>query len=343
MTQPAQFPHTPIPISFTSDVQYNMDCSVVSEMSAMNIEKAVGEGNWLEVISVVRKTMKTVSSAPVSIAVTGDSGNGMSSFINALRGIGHEEEDSAPTGVVQTTQTPTCYTCSLFPNVTLWDLPGTGAAMQSLDNYLEEMQFSQYDLFIIIASEQFSTNLVKLAKTIHGLGKRFYIVWTKLDRDLSTRILSEKQLLQNIRDNIRKTLQGEGVCEPIIFLVSSFYPLLHDFPELRDTLHRDVFDFRYHDPLENLSLICEKVINDKVTTWQGQIGSESLQNTHGIQNADDPQECLYAYRLLFHVDDNSLQQVSQSLGKPMEEYKATMKSRDLPTVLTENWALSWMN
>lgn len=153
-----------------------MGCSILSGMSAMNIEKAMGEGDWLEVISVIRKTMKTVSSAPVNIAVTGDSGNGMSTFINALRGIGHEEEDSAPTGVVWTTQTPTCYTSSLFPNVALWDLPGTGAANQSLESYMEEMQFHLYDFFIIIASEQFSTNLVKLAKTIQGLGKRFYIV-----------------------------------------------------------------------------------------------------------------------------------------------------------------------
>uniref|UniRef100_G1LCT8 IRG-type G domain-containing protein n=1 Tax=Ailuropoda melanoleuca TaxID=9646 RepID=G1LCT8_AILME len=204
---------------------------VLPKEIAINMEKALGGGNLLEVVSVVRGTLKTASNAPVCIAVTGDSSNGMSSFINALRGIGHEEEDSAPTGVVRTTQIPTRYFSPHFPNVVLWDLPGTRAAIQSLENYMEEMKFSQYDLFIIIASEQFSKNLVKLAKIIQGLGKKFYVVCTKLDRDLSTSALLEERLLKNIRENIRETLQKEGVCEPNIFLVSSLEPLLHDFPK----------------------------------------------------------------------------------------------------------------
>ncbi|XP_039080248.1 immunity-related GTPase family M protein 1-like isoform X1 [Hyaena hyaena] len=343
MTQPTSSLYTPLPTSITSAVQYNMGRSFLPQETAVNIEKAVIEGKLLEVVSVVRSTLETASSAPVNIAVTGDSGNGMSSFINALRGIGHEDEASAPTGVVRTTQIPTSYSSSLFPNMVLWDLPGTGVDTQSLENYIEEMQFSQYDFFIIIASEQFSMNLVKLAKAIQGLGKRFYIVWTKLDRDLSTTALSEERLLQNIRENIRETLQKEKVYKPIIFLVSSFEPSLHDFPELRKVLDKDVSDIRYCGPLENLSHAYKKVINEKVTILQGKIASKSFQDSLGIWNADDLEECLNAYHLLFGVDYVSLQQVAQCMGKPMEEYRAIMKSRDLQTVLRGDWALSCMN
>ncbi|XP_034511704.1 immunity-related GTPase family M protein 1-like isoform X2 [Ailuropoda melanoleuca] len=342
VTQPTHSLHTPLLTSTTSDMPYNTGWSVLPKEIAINMEKALGGGNLLEVVSVVKGTLKTASNAPVSIAVTGDSGNGMSSFINALRGIGHEEEDSAPTGVVRTTQIPTRYFSPHFPNVVLWDLPGTGAAIQSLENYMEEMKFSQYDLFIIIASEQFSMNLVKLAKTIQGRGKRFYVVWTKLDRDLSTSAHLEERLLKNIRENIRETLQKEGVCEPNIFLVSSLEPLLHDFPKLRGTLHIDISDIRYHGPLESLSHIYERAIKDKVTTCRGKIASKSF-DTLGIWNADDLEESLMAYRLLFGVDDESLQQMAQSMGKPMEEYRAIMKSRDLYTVLREDWPLSCLN
>ncbi|XP_030152608.1 immunity-related GTPase family M protein 1-like [Lynx canadensis] len=343
MTQPTPSLHTPLCTSFTSAVQYNMGWSFLPKETALNIEKALREGKLLEVVSVVRGTLERASRSPVNIAVTGDSGNGMSSFINALWGIGHEDEASAPTGVVRTTQIPICYSSSLFPNVVLWDLPGTGAATQSLENYMEEMQFSQYDFFIIIASEQFSMNLVKLAKTIQGMGKRFYIVWTKLDRDLSTTTLSEERLLQNIRENIQETLQKERVHEPITFLVSSFDPLSHDFPELRSILHKDVSDIRYHGPLENLSHTYKKVINDKVTVLQEKIASKSFQDSLGIWNADDLEECLNAYHLLFGVDDVSLQQMAQCMGKPTEEYRAIMKSRDLQTVLRGDWELSCMN
>ncbi|XP_027949560.1 immunity-related GTPase family M protein 1-like [Eumetopias jubatus] len=342
VTQPTHSLHPPFLTFSTSDSLYKTGWNILPKETAVNMEKALGGRKLLEMVSVIRGTLKTASSAPVSIAVTGDSGNGMSSFINALRGIGHEENDSAPTGVVRTTQVPTHYFYPHFPNVVLWDLPGTGAATQSLENYLEEMQFSQYDLFIIIASEQFSMTLVKLAKTIQGLGKRFYIVWTKLDRDLSTSALLEERLLKNIRDNIRETLQKEGVCEPNIFLVSSFDPLLHGFPELRVTLHRDISDIRYHGPLENLSHTYEKAINDEVTTCREKISSKSF-DTLGIQNADDLEESLTAYHLLFGVDDESLQQMAQSMGKPTEEYRAIMKSWDLYTVLRGDWPLSFMN
>ncbi|KAK2489506.1 hypothetical protein MC885_003077 [Smutsia gigantea] len=301
------------------------------------MEKALEEGKLVEMVSMVRETLEAACGAQVSVAVTGDSGNGVSSFINVLRGLGHEEETSAPIGVVRTTQTPTNYSSSRLPNVMLWDLPGMGAAVQSLENHLGEMPFSQYDLFIITASEQFSMNHVRLAKTIQGLGKKFYIVWTKLDRDLSTSVISEDQLLQNIRGNIWQNLQEEGICEPPTFLVSNLEPSLHDFPVLRDTLDRDLSDIRRHQALEKLSHTCEKIINNKVASLQEKIASKPFPEDLGIQNADDLGECLNAYRLLFGVNDESLQQVAQTLGTSLEKYRAAMKSQDLLTVPSENW------
>ncbi|XP_073078242.1 LOW QUALITY PROTEIN: immunity-related GTPase family M protein-like [Manis javanica] len=319
-----------------------MCCSVSPELGDRSMEKALEEGKLLQGGLCVRETLETVCSAQLSIAVTEDSGNGVSSFVNVLRGLGHEEETSAPTGVVRTIQSPTSYSSSCLPTVMPWDLPGMGAAAQSLENHLGEMPFSQYDLFIITASEQFSMNHVRLAKTIQGLGKRFSIVWTKLDRDLSTSVLSEDQLLQNIRGNIWENLQKRGICEPPTFLVSNHDPLLHDFPWLRDTLYRDLSDIRCCSPLQTLSQICHKIVNDKVTSLQEKISSGFSQDTLGIQDADDLGECLDAYRLLFGVDDGSLQQVAQSVGKSVEEFRAAMKSQDLPTLCRADWRLSFM-
>lgn len=62
----------------------------------ITITKALGEGTLLEVLSVARRTLETAASAPVSIAVSGNFGNGVSSFVNVLQGIGHEEETLLP-------------------------------------------------------------------------------------------------------------------------------------------------------------------------------------------------------------------------------------------------------
>ncbi|XP_037673718.1 immunity-related GTPase family M protein 1-like [Choloepus didactylus] len=334
--------HTPLSASSNS-LPPDSSWIILDEAEFIRNENDWSGGKLLEVVPKAREALRTVSCTPVNIAVMGDAGNGMSSFINALRGIGHEEEAAAPIGVVRTTLTRASYSSSHFPNVLLWDLPGIGSTTQSLENYLREMQLNQYDLFIIIASEQFSMNHVWLAKTIEGMGKKFYIVWTKLDRDLSTRTLYQEDLQQNIRGTILKNLQEEQVCVPLIFLVSNLDPSLHDFPKLRDTLQKDVTKLRCHGPLQKLFQTYEKSINHKVTSLQEKIDTQSFQDVLGIRNADDLEECLKAYHRHFGVDDESLQRVAQITGTDFPHYKDLMKSQDLQAVNQGSWNLPFMN
>ncbi|XP_008840573.1 immunity-related GTPase family M protein 1-like [Nannospalax galili] len=295
-----------------------------------DIKKALEQGKLLNVISEFRKMKERLSRASVSIAVTGDTGNGMSSFINALRVVGHEQEDSAPTGVVRTTQRPTCYSSSSFPYVELWDLPGLGATAQSVESYLEEVKGSQYDLFIIIASEQFSSNHVQLAKAIQRMGKKFYVVWTKVDRDFNTSALSESQLRQNVQKNILENLQKEWVKGPPIFLVCNFDPFSYEFTDLRNVLQNDIFNIRYNPSLETLYCICDKSIEARAFYMKDRELTQYLQGALPTGDAEDLQGCLETYQNLFGVDDASLQQVAQSVrfGEDVMKYRADMKSQN---------------
>lgn len=332
--------YAPLNLSFPFVTSYQTGCSSLPEISR-STERALKEGRLLELVYGIRETVATLSQIPVNIFVTGDSGNGMSSFINALRIIGHEEDASAPTGVIRTTQTRAEYSSSHFPNVVLWDLPGLGATAQTIENYIEEMKFSMCDLFIIVASEQFSSNHVKLAKIIQSMGKRFYVTWTKLDRDLSTSVLSEVRLIQNIQENIQENLQKEGVKEVPIFLVSNLDPLLHDFPKLRYTLHKDLSNIRCCEPLKTLYGIYEEIIGDKVTNWKQKIANGCLKSSLGVRDDDDMGDCLRTYRSIFGIDDESLQQIAHAMGTVVMEYKANMMSQDFHSLRREDWKL-WL-
>lgn len=337
----AESHYAPLSSSFPFVTSYKTGCSTLPDISR-STERALQEGKLLELVYGVKEIVATLSEIPVTIFVTGDSGSGMSSFINALRNIGHEEDASAPTGVVRTTQVRAEYSSPQFPNVVLWDLPGLGATAQTVESYMEEMKFSTCDLVVIIASEQFSSNDVKLSKIIQNMGKRFYIVWTKLDRDLSRSALSEIRLLQDIQENIRENLQKERVKDPPIFLVSNLDPLLHDFPNLRNTLHKDLSNIRCCEPLKTLEGIYEKIIGDKVAVWKQRIASECLRNSLSVRDADNMGECLKMYRLIFGVDDESLQQVAQSMGTVLMDYKANMKSQNFDTLRRQDWKLRLM-
>ncbi|KAM4826536.1 immunity-related GTPase family M protein 1-like isoform 2-T2 [Thomomys bottae] len=323
-------------MSSASPVSCNAHKFTLPEEVREKMERALREGNWPQVFSIVREAMKTMSTSPVSIAVSGDSGNGVSSFINALREIGHDEEDSAPTGVVRTTQTQAGYSSSRFPNVVLWDLPGLGITAQSMESYVKEMQFSQYDLFIIIASEQLSTNHRKLAQTLQDMGKKFYVVWTKLDRDLSTSVLSDAWLLQTIRENIQENLQKKGVHVPPIFLVSNFDPLLYDFPKLRDTLKTDLSNIRYDGPLEVCSQFCDKIISNKATILKERIIQKHPQDGADLKVLEDTQ-------LSFGIDKQSLYRVAQDLKKPLIDYQSIMKYPDFESARRRDWKLRWLS
>lgn len=292
---------------FSNPVVISKDHCSLSKEDVKNIEIAADKGNWAEFTSIVKEIKQKASRSTVKIAVTGDSGNGMSSFINALREIGHEEEDSAPTGVVRTTQKPALYSSSKFPNVDLWDLPGTGVTSQSVENYLGEMGFDKYDLIIIIASEQFSSNHVKLAKHMQSMRRRFYVVWTKLDRDLSTGALPEPQLRENIHKNIQENLQKEGVEEYPIFLVSNFSPSFDDFQKLRVTLRRDLTIIMYDSLLGTLFQICKEIISKKVEFIKGIIKEDNLQEHFKISDPNDLSECQKVFEEHFGVDNKQSQ------------------------------------
>lgn len=146
-----------------------------------------------------------------------DSGNSMSSFINALWGIRHEDEALAPPGVVRTTQIHTCYSFSLFPSVVLWDPPplvppGTGAATQSLENYLEEMPFSKYHHHCIHTVHM---NLAKLAKIFQGLREVLHCLDHAGVGPEHTCPWGETTPAEYSpsMENIQETLQNEWVCE----------------------------------------------------------------------------------------------------------------------------------
>ncbi|KAL6035543.1 hypothetical protein STEG23_013776 [Scotinomys teguina] len=321
---------------FSDAVPINQDGSILSAEVVKNLKTAVEKGNWNEVVSIVKDINEETSKSTVKIAVTGDSGNGISSFINALRHIGHEEEDSAPTGVVRTTQKPACYFSSIFPNVDLWDLPGTGVTAQSVEDYLEEMEFDKYDLIIIIASEQFSSNHVKLAKAIQGMRKRLYVIWTKLDSDLSTSTHSQPQLLRRIQESIQENLQKEGVKGLPIFLVSNLEPSSYDFPKLGDTLRKDISNIRYDGLFEILFHICEQTINEKVESINRNIDVDNLRDL-GILNPDNLGECEEVFKGKFGVDDRSLHHVAQNMSQP-----DASPSQDIPMYQQDSWTISWL-
>ena len=214
---------------------------ILPQESLKRIQTDFEKGQPIEAADEVQRALQSAENATLNVAVIGQSGSGKSSFINVLQGIGHEQAGSASVGVVPTTTKKTPYPHPKRPNMTFWDLPGTGTPESNPDPYQEVVGDDNYDFFIIISSSRFSANDAFLAQKIQEKGKKFYFVRTKVDSDLynerksKPRSFKKETVLQQIRDNCLIKL-SKIVSEPTVFLVSNFKPKKFDFPKLQETL-----------------------------------------------------------------------------------------------------------
>lgn len=157
----------------------------IQDPAVVEAVKASGESTLKKATEKAKETFDQLMNVSLNIAVTGKTGSGKSSFINALRGLNDEDDGAAPTGVTETTMKLTMYEHPTVPNVKIWDLPGIGSPNFKASKYLKDVKFHTYDFFIILSSERFMENDVMLAKEIKKQKKNFYFVRSKIDNDIS--------------------------------------------------------------------------------------------------------------------------------------------------------------
>uniref|UniRef100_A0A8C0ZN02 IRG-type G domain-containing protein n=1 Tax=Castor canadensis TaxID=51338 RepID=A0A8C0ZN02_CASCN len=325
---------------------FKMDSKIISQDTIDMIELHLRKGNIQGANSVINAALKEIDATILNIAVTGESGAGKSSFINALRGVGHEEKDAAPIGAVETTMHRVPYKHRNIPNVIIWDLPGIGTMHFQPKDYLEKVKFSEYDFFIIISSTRFTKNDVDLAKAIRNMKKNFYFVRSKVDFDLwnekhcKPSTYDREKVLQQIRNHCVNSFKKNKLDEPQIFLISNNNSSEYDFPILMDTLIKDLPAQKRHIFMLSLLNVTEAAIDRKRESLRQFIWLEALKAgtlatfpTVGIFKDNDLEKLeanLNHYRTVFGVDDVSLKVFAKDLQVPVKQLKKIIKS---PTLL----------
>ncbi|XP_073728828.1 uncharacterized protein [Misgurnus anguillicaudatus] len=277
---------------------------------------------------ILREQFKRLDNVTLHIAVTGSTGAGKSSFINAIRGLKSDDKNAAPTGVTETTMIPTKYAHPTMPNVTFWDLPGTGSPKFKAKKYLKEVRLETYDFFIIISSERFKENDIMLAKAIKERKKIFYFLRSKIDNDIQAesqrKDFDEQKLLSLIRQDCQRNLSDIG--DPYVFLISSFDLHKYDFQALTDTLVNQLTDHKRDALVLSLPVYSSKILEEKINTFMKQTrsaavasGSIAVAPVPGLSLACDAAillgfftKCYYA----FGLDDDSVKKLSERVNNP---------------------------
>ncbi|GAB1295987.1 hypothetical protein 2 [Apodemus speciosus] len=333
--------------------KFKKESKILSEETITLIESNLEDQNIQGALSVISHALRNIDKAPLNIAVTGETGTGKSSFINALRGIGDEEEGAAPTGVVETTMKRTPYPHPKLPNVTIWDLPGIGSTTFPPHNYLTEMKFGEYDFFIIISATRCKEIDAHLAKAIAKMNTKFYFVRTKIDQDVSNEQRSKPKsfnrdsVLKKIRDDCSGHLQEALSSQPPVFLVSNFDVSDFDFPKLETTLLSELPAHKRYIFMMSLHSVTETAIDRKRDFLRQKIWLEALKA--GVwasiplggfirDEIQKLEETLNLYRSYFGLDEDSLGNIAKDFNVSVNEIKAHFRSLHL---LTNNKDISF--
>ncbi|XP_016138982.1 immunity-related GTPase family, e4 isoform X2 [Sinocyclocheilus grahami] len=298
----------------------------------------LGECDPNVAVAKAKEKLDSLDSVTLNIAVTGETGAGKSAFINAFRGLNDDDDNSAPTGITETTKQVTMYTHPSKSNVRLWDLPGTGMPDFKANKFLKEVKLETYDLFIIISSERFKENDVFLAKEIEKKQKRFYFVRTKIDNDIRSvakkRNFDEQKVLCTIREDCQRNVKELG--NPRVFLISSYDLGKYDFQDLVDTLELDLpenkrFALVQSVPVSSLAMLEKKKEVMEKFIWLAALASGLVAVIPvPLLPVVIDKMVLTTYLVHCHyvlgLNEKSLIKLSERMNKPLSQLKAAIKS-----------------
>ncbi|XP_053388635.1 T-cell-specific guanine nucleotide triphosphate-binding protein 2-like, partial [Mercenaria mercenaria] len=178
----------------------------------------------------------------LNVAVSGGSGTGKSSLINALRNISDDDECAASVGVVETTHEVKEYSYEESNSVKLYDLPGAGTSTFPKLEYLDKVCITQFDVVIIVCATRFLENDVWLAEQCLALDQNVLFVRTKIDIDIMNEKrksdFNEENCLQSIKKDTERLIKAETIkaegCK--FFLVSCVEKTKYEFKKLNEVL-----------------------------------------------------------------------------------------------------------
>ncbi|KAK0462468.1 P-loop containing nucleoside triphosphate hydrolase protein [Desarmillaria tabescens] len=116
------------------------------------------------------------------LAITGISGTGKSSLINAFRGIWDDDEGAAMTDIVESTSVVTPYPDPNPDNPFVWfDVPGSGTLACSDWTYFNDQGLYIFDAIIILFNDRFTATDIAILKNSERYNIPTYIVRSKSD------------------------------------------------------------------------------------------------------------------------------------------------------------------
>lgn len=274
----------------------------------------------------------------INVAITGGSGSGKSSLINALRGLSPKYPGAAKVGIKETTTTVEKYEFPESDKVKLWDLPGIGTQNFTRKSYLNDFALSKFDIVVVVTASRFLESDLWIAKQALEMEKSVIFVRTKIDMDLMNASrddpdnYDEMTCLTTMKKDIEENVHSIAVeqKEDAIFLISSPDRQKYDLPKLCKKL-KSLVNTKGESICKFLLEYLKKAVEEKredvskkfackrvATAVIGAIPIPKIETTFGTLTLREIREISLK---MFSLDDKSLEIVSKELNMSAEKLK----------------------
>jgi len=281
-----------------------------------------------------RDEWKTV---PLNVAVIGNSGVGKSAFINAIRRLTADDEESADVGVKECTAEIESYPHPNNPLLKFWDLPGVGTDKFPGKTYLAKIKVDRYDFFLLITATRFTEYDTWLGKEFRKRNKKYFFVRTKIGQDVSNnkrahpRTHNEEAVMRVIRESTEERLRTNGCEDASVFLIDSYRPKKFDFDRLEKRLVEEFQKLKRCVLILSLQTMSEEMIQRKVAElrsrmWQvaalsGAV-TAALPGLTGVYDAAVVAEQTQFYYTQLGLDEISLKRYARVMSADYRQLRS---------------------
>ncbi|KAM8927814.1 LOW QUALITY PROTEIN: interferon-inducible GTPase 5-like [Pelodytes ibericus] len=312
----------------------------IPEEEFKDIKDAFEKGDMFSATEKVKKALQNINSMPVNIAVMGDPTSGKIPFISGMLGRDDHVESLSNIEGKDPTEEPAPHAHLRLKNVKYWDLPPASAPDFMMEDYLQKVHFSQYEMVVFFSSDLFTEHQIQVAKEVEAM-KKFCFVRSNIDSDLdesrtnNPESCNEKSIMKGIRKKCVRDLKERGIKDPNVFLLSSNQLNRYDFDLLEKALEKGLPLYKKHTFVLSLPNVTPKILEkkrsvlSKMIIWATLSCAVSSVPLPGLSVACDVPilvKAIKGYLKHFGLDKKSLAKLENKSGKSASDVRSLMQS-----------------
>jgi len=221
------------------------------------METVFGTQEITTIIENLKKEYDAMKNATVNIAISGQSGAGKSSLINAIVG-----RKVADVGITETTLHIKKYTSN---GIHFSDLPGCGTEKFPVKSYLEICNLESFDAVVVVTANRFYENDIWLIKEMIRIGRPVYVVRTKMDESIRNGKhddnLTEYEVFEKVKNDIISNIGNVEIKG--IYLTSSREPLKMDLSKLLIDIEQNLTGIKKQRFMADVAPLNEQILKEK--------------------------------------------------------------------------------